>query len=58
MKDKCACQVCMGTKGGEPGNENIIVVDDVKVIMCDYCHAQYSDDKITMVIGYYNNHSA
>jgi cytochrome c5 len=31
-----ACQVCHGTKGGEPGNENI--VDGM--VMCDYCHAE------------------
>lgn len=30
------CEICHGTKGGVPGNENII---DGKVI-CDYCHAE------------------
>lgn len=30
-----ACRVCHGTRGGVPGNENIID----GVIMCDYCHA-------------------
>lgn len=30
------CEVCKGTKGGVPGNENIIG----SVIMCDYCHAE------------------
>lgn len=30
-----ACQVCRGTRGGVPGNENTI---DGRVL-CDYCHA-------------------
>lgn len=32
---KDACEVCLGAKGGVPGNE--VVVDGV--VMCDYCHA-------------------
>lgn len=31
-----ACQVCHGTRGGAPGNENIVN----GVVMCDYCHAE------------------
>jgi hypothetical protein len=30
-----ACQMCLGAKGGVPGNENRIG----NVIMCDYCHS-------------------
>ena len=33
----CKCQLCMGLRGGAPGNENI--VDGV--LMCDYCHIDY-----------------
>lgn len=33
VRDKC--EFCLGTKGGVPGNENIV---NGKV-MCDYCHA-------------------
>ncbi len=29
------CQVCNGTRGGVPGNENVLD----GVIMCDYCSA-------------------
>jgi hypothetical protein len=29
-----ACQICLGTRGGVPGNENVI--DDV--VVCDYCY--------------------
>lgn len=32
------CQICYGSNGGVPGNENIV---DGK-IMCDYCHAARS----------------
>lgn len=32
-----ACEVCLGTRGGVPGNENN--VDGT--IMCDYCHSTY-----------------
>ena len=35
------CEVCHGTKGGVPGNENIV---DGKVI-CDYCHAEHLTSK-------------
>ena len=30
------CEVCHGTKGGLPGNENHVN----GLIMCDYCHAE------------------
>ena len=38
-----ACEVCGGTRGGEPGNENIID----GVVMCDYCTGdkRRADDK-------------
>lgn len=29
------CEVCGGTKGGVPGNENVIE----GIVMCDYCHS-------------------
>src|ERR1700733_12074470 len=32
-----ACEICHGEKGGVPGNENIVTVDGVKKIACDYC---------------------
>lgn len=35
LKDKC--QVCFGKRGGVRGNENIITLNDIKIIMCDYC---------------------
>lgn len=38
-----ACQMCLGAKGGVPGNENRIG----DVIMCDYCHALYMNAKQT-----------
>ena len=34
------CEMCMGTRGGVPGNENVL--RDGRVI-CDYCHA---DEKV------------
>lgn len=34
------CSICHGSKGGVPGNENI--VDGV--VMCDYCHAERMRD--------------
>jgi hypothetical protein len=33
--ERDACEMCLGAKGGVPGNENIIG----GVVMCDYCHA-------------------
>jgi len=30
------CEVCGGTRGGVPGNENVI---DGILTVCDYCHA-------------------
>ncbi len=29
------CQLCLGAKGGVPGNENVVR----GLVMCDYCHA-------------------
>jgi hypothetical protein len=40
------CEICKGQKGGEPGNENIITIDNKPVIMCDYCHAEYLSQQI------------
>jgi len=34
------CEMCLGTRGGVPGNENVL--RDGRVI-CDYCHA---DEKV------------
>lgn len=33
------CEICAGTRGGVPGNENIVESCGEKVTMCDYCHA-------------------
>ena len=33
---KDSCKICNGSKGGIPGNENIIH----GILMCDYCHAE------------------
>lgn len=33
------CEICDGTRGGVPGNENIIESCGEKVVMCDYCSA-------------------
>ncbi len=41
VKEVDACQVCGGTSGGVPGNENI---EDGKV-MCDYCSAKRMREK-------------
>ena len=38
-----ACEFCHGTKGGVPGNENILTIDGVKMIACDYCTAQHRE---------------
>lgn len=38
-QERDACSVCHGSKGGVPGNENIIE----GVTMCDYCHAEHMD---------------
>lgn len=38
---KDRCEVCHGTRGGVPGNENII---DGKV-MCDYCTSDAIDNR-------------
>lgn len=35
------CEICKGQKGGTPGNENIITINNKPVIMCDYCHAEH-----------------
>lgn len=33
------CMICLGARGGEPGNENIIN----GVAVCDYCHVTWLD---------------
>lgn len=40
------CQVCLGTKGGMLGNENIIE----SVVICDYCTSLYLEDKIDLSV--------
>lgn len=35
MSERDNCEVCLGTRGGTKGNENVID----GVITCDYCHA-------------------
>jgi hypothetical protein len=35
-RPKDNCEVCNGSKGGIPGNENVINGR----VMCDYCHAE------------------
>lgn len=37
-----ACQLCRGTRGGVPGNENRVPIAGLLVTMCDYCHAALS----------------
>lgn len=39
LKDDC--DVCEGTSGGVPGNENLVRIDGEFVSMCDYCHSNY-----------------
>lgn len=34
-----ACEICSGTRGGVPGNENIVQSCGESVVMCDYCSA-------------------
>jgi len=34
-----ACENCRGEKGGTPGNENLVTIDCVQKILCDYCTA-------------------
>ena len=33
IDNECACEICGGTKGGTPGNENVIE----GVCVCDFC---------------------
>ena len=40
MSEKCGCELCNGTRGGVPGNENRI---DGKLV-CDNCHADMMRD--------------
>lgn len=35
------CEVCLGVRGGVPGNENIIK----DRLVCDYCHADMIEEK-------------
>jgi hypothetical protein len=35
------CEVCHGTQGGVPGNENRIN----GIVMCDYCHAEWMEQR-------------
>jgi hypothetical protein len=41
IDNECACEICGGTKGGTPGNENII--DGICV--CDFCTEEYPETK-------------
>lgn len=34
-----ACEICDGSRGGVPGNENIVESCGEKITMCDYCSA-------------------
>lgn len=38
-KERDRCMFCNGTKGGVPGNENVVG----NVVMCDYCTTLYID---------------
>ena len=38
---KDGCHICDGSRGGVPGNENIIVWRGADVVICDYCHADH-----------------
>ena len=40
-----ACEICFGEKGGVPGNENIVTVDEVEKIACDYCTSAITREK-------------
>ncbi len=40
---KDTCEVCEGTRGGLPGNENLVRIDGEFVSMCDYCHEHHSE---------------
>lgn len=36
------CQLCHGTRGGVPGNEQIVPIAGLDITVCDYCHAALS----------------
>lgn len=42
-RERDACEVCHGERGGVPGNENIVE----GVTCCDYCHADGSYKRLT-----------
>jgi len=44
MQDNC--QLCRGKRGGIAGNENVVKLAGLDVIVCDYCHTQLTYDKI------------
>lgn len=33
------CEICAGTRGGVPGNENVVESCGERIVMCDYCSA-------------------
>jgi len=37
IDNECACEICGGTKGGTPGNENVIN----GMYVCDFCTNEY-----------------
>lgn len=37
FKQLDGCQLCLGLRGGTPGNENIVN----SIVMCDYCTSDY-----------------
>lgn len=42
-----ACEVCLGAKGGVPGNENLVTTLIDQKILCDYCHVDFAFDRAT-----------
>ena len=40
------CQICSGTRGGIPGNNNVIN----GIAVCDYCHADILNGKPLVIV--------
>ncbi len=39
------CEFCFGTKGGVPGNENLVTIDGTKKVACDYCSSDLDRER-------------
>jgi len=47
VSDKC--QLCRGKRSGVPGNENVVQLAGLDVVVCDYCHVALTPQRTAVL---------